>query len=199
MNALMAARSTPLPDPWVERIFARLFGLYGSLWLDRWRTDGGEQVGVELAKRTWAAELATFADQPQAIGRALEACSDLQYPPTLPEFRGLCRQHYQRPAVPEYEKRGPLELSGPQAAAVRQELAKLAPQSSGPQHDHLRWAKEPRSHAAMNLLCDAIAQGREAARLWPILQSHVSAGHKYVTDRARRMVLDAAGIERVSA
>ncbi len=141
MNALtLTARLTPLPEPWVERIFARMFGLYGSLWLDRWRTEGGEAVGVAMAKSTWATELATFADQPAAIGRALDACADLQFLPTLPEFRALCRQHYRREPEPVYDARGPLKLSGPQAERVRDEFKKMQP-------DHRRtpsreWAHE---------------------------------------------------------
>ena len=182
----LTARSTPLPDAWVERIFARMFGLYGSLWLDRWRTEGGEAVGVAMAKSTWAAELGTFADQPAAIARALEACADLQFPPTLPEFRALCRQHYQRPPEPAYEKRGPLALSGPHAEKVREQFGRLSLTPEGA-HDYLRWARRCEKRAQMRMLCDAIREGREVSRLVPLLQGHVQTGASTVNETARRI------------
>jgi len=74
-------------------------GLYGSLWVDRWRT--GELVdtprgqvdrGVMQAKATWAQELAGFADQPERLMKAIDACGSRPMPPTLPEFRDYARQ-----------------------------------------------------------------------------------------------------------
>ncbi len=89
----------PLPDSWVERIFQRMQGLYGSLWVDRWRS--GETVerngrqfdrGLLNAKATWAQELGGFSGQHERIARALESCRHRSMPPTLPEFLDLCRQ-----------------------------------------------------------------------------------------------------------
>lgn len=89
----------PLPASWVDRIFERLQGLYGSIWVDRWRT--GEMIetprgpvdrGVMQAKATWAQELAGFAEQPERLMKAIEACGSRPMPPTLPEFRDYARQ-----------------------------------------------------------------------------------------------------------
>lgn len=92
-----------LPDAWIEKIFQRLHGLYGSLWLDRYRigqSDAqGRDLGVENAKATWSCELAGFAECPEAIGWALKQLSSIPFPPTLPEFLALCRQA-PRPAAP---------------------------------------------------------------------------------------------------
>lgn len=95
------SKRPPLPDSWVERIFDRMQGLYGSLWLDLWRSgemmeQGGRQFdrGLLLAKATWGQELAGFASQPERIHRALEACRHRRMPPTLPEFLDLCRQQH---------------------------------------------------------------------------------------------------------
>lgn len=114
-----AERSKPaLPDSWVERIFDRMQGMYGSLWVDRWRT--GETVeragrvfdrGLLNAKATWAQELGGFAEQPERIQRALESCRSKSLPPTLPEFVELCRQQVAEqlvalpPPVPDAQKR----------------------------------------------------------------------------------------------
>lgn len=107
-----------LPDSWVERIFDRMQGMYGSLWVDRWRTGetiqrAGRQfdVGLLNAKATWAKELGGFANPGERIGRALEACRHRSLPPTLPEFLDLCRQHVAEqakalpPPTPDAEQR----------------------------------------------------------------------------------------------
>lgn len=120
-----AERSKPtLPDSWVERIFDRMQGLYGSLWVDRWRT--GEMVqragrqfdqGLLNAKATWAQELGGFAGQPERISRALEACRGKSLPPTLPEFVELCRQQVAEQGVPR------LSMEHPKAEARARNMA----------------------------------------------------------------------------
>lgn len=96
------SKRPPLDAKLIDRLFDRLQGLYGSLWLDRWRTGetmelpGGVKAdkGMLLAKAQWAVELSGFADRPgqERIGRAIEACRHRALPPTLPEFLDLCRQ-----------------------------------------------------------------------------------------------------------
>lgn len=85
-----------LPEPWVERIFQRMHGLYGNLWLDRYRVGqtntNGLDVGIENAKTVWGEELAGFAARPGAIAHALDQLRHVRLPPTLPEFLELCRQ-----------------------------------------------------------------------------------------------------------
>jgi len=108
----------PLPDSWVERIFDRMQGMYGSLWVDRWRS--GETVerngrqfdrGLLNAKATWAQELGGFSGQHERIARALESCRHRNMPPTLPEFLDLCRQQVAEqtlslpPPTPDAERR----------------------------------------------------------------------------------------------
>lgn len=61
-------------------------GHYGNLFLDRWRDC--DPVNV---RNTWAAELAGFAAQPEAIAKALWSLSECKFPPTLPEFLAMCR------------------------------------------------------------------------------------------------------------
>lgn len=97
-----ASKRPPLDAKLIDRLFDRLQGLYGSLWLDRWRTGetmelpGGVKAdkGMLLAKAQWAVELSGFADKDgqHRIGRAIEACRHRRLPPTLPEFLDLCRQ-----------------------------------------------------------------------------------------------------------
>lgn len=74
----------PLPEKWVERIFTIMAGRYGSKFTDAWRgTD------PKMVKAIWADDLAGFSDR--EIKRGLDSCRDRDWPPTLPEFRKLCR------------------------------------------------------------------------------------------------------------
>jgi hypothetical protein len=57
---------------------------YGSMWADRYGAFPRERV-----KATWAADLADMSRE--EIARGVHACRDLRFPPTLAEFRLLCR------------------------------------------------------------------------------------------------------------
>lgn len=83
----------PLPLPWVSKIFSIFQGNYGTQVLDKFRTgertESGGDAGIENALAQWADGLAGFAADPNALKRALENLPRL--PPSLPEFRDLCR------------------------------------------------------------------------------------------------------------
>lgn len=91
MMAAAASSTSPppcsrhrLPEAWVERLFARLSALYGARLADLWRGADLEEV-----KDVWAVELADLSGE--EIARGLAACRERKFPPTLPEFRELCR------------------------------------------------------------------------------------------------------------
>lgn len=81
----------PLPTPWVNRLFERMSGLYGVKFADAWRG-----CDLENVKAVWAAKLAGFYEMPGCLKAALDACDDRPWPPTLPEFLGLCRDAARR-------------------------------------------------------------------------------------------------------
>ena len=74
-----------LPPEWVEKIFKRMALEYGSRLGSLWAGLDPEEV-----KAHWARELAGYVNAPQALGHALDHMPD-DRPPTLPEFRKLCR------------------------------------------------------------------------------------------------------------
>jgi len=74
-----------LPPEWVEKIFKRMALEYGSRLGSLWSGLDPEEV-----KAHWARELAGYVNAPQALGHALDHMPD-DRPPTLPEFRKLCR------------------------------------------------------------------------------------------------------------
>ncbi len=94
-NVTLPAKLSVLPDSWIERIFSRMMAYYGTLFSDRWRDSNLHEV-----KAVWAEELASFSDSPECFRLSLAAMVDgSTFPPTLPEFKALCRTHYKRPQM----------------------------------------------------------------------------------------------------
>lgn len=73
-----------MPDAWIERLFQRMEDRYGDLWSSRYGAFPRERV-----KRSWAEDLADLS--PDEVVRGVDACRCAKFPPTLPEFRALCR------------------------------------------------------------------------------------------------------------
>lgn len=137
-----------LPSTWVSKIFDRLAGRYGSLFLDRWRG-----CDMENVRATWAEELGGFSDKPEAIGYALKALADQQFPPTLPEFLAACRRApvKQAPALP-YKPT-------PEDRERNHEMARRLGDAVGSKHNadgiDEFWATHPRSHRHLRAIFDA--------------------------------------------
>jgi hypothetical protein len=93
-NATLPANARVLPDAWVVRLFERMSAMYGSKFSDLW-------AGVDPAnmRAVWADKLGGFAQRPEIIKAALDACDDRPWPPTLPEFMGICREAAKRSPV----------------------------------------------------------------------------------------------------
>lgn len=75
----------------IAALWARLTHIYGHRWETSYGpalTDAGELTPIAA---TWAKALTNFG--PDDFGRGLKACLDRAdgWPPTLPEFRTLCR------------------------------------------------------------------------------------------------------------
>lgn len=77
-----------LPLPWVDRIFEKLTLVYGSEFVNRWKSIG---VPIEKVKEDWALELAGFHDQPDSIAHALQHLPPDRAPTAL-QFRDMCRK-----------------------------------------------------------------------------------------------------------
>lgn len=81
----------PIPVSWIEQVFSRLLAMYGNRFTSMW-----EGLDPQQIKQVWADGLAGFGKED--ILRGLDACkTGRDWPPTLPEFRKLCRP------VPAYE------------------------------------------------------------------------------------------------
>ena len=81
-----------LPPAWVDRIFARLDGVYGGEFAGKFsRVVGGRDEGIEAAKATWADELGGFVENPEAIAWALESRNLPERAPNLVQFLAICK------------------------------------------------------------------------------------------------------------
>lgn len=143
-----------LPTTWVDALFTKLTLAYGRDFLGRW-----EGLEVSDVKTDWGHELAGFEQHPEAIAYAL---ANLPIkPPTVLEFRALCR----RAPVPEAPR-----LEAPQAdpARVAAELAKLAPmRARAVDVDRKDWARSllARHDAGEKLRPISLRFAREALRI----------------------------------
>lgn len=92
-------QNQPLPNAWVEKIFARLQGIYGREFTGQFSTGmvNGIDAGLENAKGTWAEELGGFVKWPEAIAYALEHLPERV--PNCIKFKELCR-NAPRPSEP---------------------------------------------------------------------------------------------------
>jgi hypothetical protein len=81
-----------LPIAWIDRMFARLQGIYGREFTSQFSVidANGNDVGMANAKQVWAEELGDFVDNPEAISFALKHLPDRV--PNAIKFRDMCRQ-----------------------------------------------------------------------------------------------------------
>lgn len=82
-----------LPSSWVDSLFARLQVRYGAAWGRMW-----EGIDIEAVKDDWSAELAGYANRPEAIQHGL-AHLPVDFPPNVKQFAALCRGAPSKPAL----------------------------------------------------------------------------------------------------
>jgi hypothetical protein len=126
-----------LPARAVDRLFARFVAMYGLGAMQRmWGDSPTEDV-----KGVWADSLGRFSlDEILGGLRALEDAGSA-FPPTLPEFVGLCKR---KPAVvpPEHRKLLPLPDRTPEEIAAGHAMAKRIASAVRPdeKRDPAAWA-----------------------------------------------------------
>ena len=166
MNAQSTSRT--LPVSWVDRLFDRMQGFYGSLWVDRWRSGeldaNGRDRGLLNAKATWCIELGGFVDQSERIQKAIEACRSCKLPPTLPEFMELCRQASPNVVLALPDPKVSQEVARERVAQLEAGVSKITGMAG---RDHKKWARDiladPKSFPAVSVRMAREALGKEAA------------------------------------
>jgi len=76
--------SDAVPQRWVDDLFARMSGMYGSKFADLWRG-----VDLSVVRKMWGQELAKLTKDELKFG--VHALMGRPFPPTLPEFVSLCK------------------------------------------------------------------------------------------------------------
>lgn len=74
----------PIPDSWIDALFAKMLALYGNKFADMWR-----ESSMQSIKSVWAQELSKLTRE--EIARGANALITQDWPPTLPQFIKLCR------------------------------------------------------------------------------------------------------------
>jgi hypothetical protein len=85
-------KHNPLPAVWVDKLFARLQGVYGRDFTYQFSSvdSTGFDVGLANARQVWAEELGGFSEHPEAIAYALENLPERI--PNVIVFREICRK-----------------------------------------------------------------------------------------------------------
>lgn len=85
----------PLRESWVEKLFEQMLHTYGKKFTDQW---GGADADPLIAH--WSRQLAGYTGP--ELARGLAALETRDWPPTLPEFKKMCRAPID-PVVAFYE------------------------------------------------------------------------------------------------
>lgn len=92
----MNQSTSRLPDNWVEKLFTKFSLFYGTKFTAMWNG-----IDAEMVKRQWSESLAGITgEQLSAALQAME--TQCPYPPTLPEFKILCKQQKISPMHQRY-------------------------------------------------------------------------------------------------
>lgn len=74
-----------VPEHWITELFKRMHRLWGNTFVDKWRDV--EMAGMKIE---WAKALKKLSSTELKAG--VDALLTLKFPPSLPEFYGLCKQ-----------------------------------------------------------------------------------------------------------
>lgn len=171
----------------IDRIFAKMIGIYGSQFSAKFsQIVGGRDVGLALAKAAWAEELAGFRDSPEAIVYALKSLPQ-DFPPNALQFADLCRKApragmkmltHELPPVNHEKSR--------EFAAKLQEILRSGSKGSDP----IFWATHPKSHLAFEYIRGAAKN--DPLRFQPCIDHLISEGK--VSEDGKRLLKKYIGL-----
>lgn len=82
--ATSSTSTSALPESWVEKLFHRMLLSYGKKFADQWAAADMDELIAH-----WAHELGGYSGA--EIKRGIDAMESHTFPPTLPEFKKMCR------------------------------------------------------------------------------------------------------------
>lgn len=104
---------------WIERLFAKFLAMYGERFSRMWAN-----ADIAEVKTTWAEKLGGFSGE--SLAHALSACDERPYPPTLPEFIALCRDHAKRTPSHVLKRLSSVVLDGETIAKRKDDVRRYA-------------------------------------------------------------------------
>lgn len=125
-------QSMRLPESWVDSLLARMSAMYGEKFVRQW-----ERTNPDAMRDMWADALGPFDGE--RIKWALQyLIANNPFPPTLPEFVGLCRQ------APRTEVAALPAPVVPRSVAQKraEELAQASEKIAKGNKDPKAWARE---------------------------------------------------------
>ena len=148
---------------WIERLFKRMGLHYGAAFTQKW-------LGVASIdmKEHWANELSGFTGE--AIARALKSLDSHEFPPSVPEFKTLCKSFQKSPELPKLEI---LPMSSNEAESALKNLRAVTgiemnngdPCFDKDHNDYKKWARDIiklwdegkyRTRVGYRLACEAL-------------------------------------------
>lgn len=84
MTTQLSTSINPIPQSWIDALFAKMLSIYGNKFLELWRN-----IDINDVKAIWAQELGKLTRDELAKGA--NALMNQEWPPTLPQFVKLCR------------------------------------------------------------------------------------------------------------
>lgn len=124
----------PLPSEWIDRIFMRLHGRFGSNFGDKFKTGQKDEHGVDLgiinAKQVWAEELAGISAE--RIKNAL--LHNYEYAPSCDQFKLQCKTPTQSHS--DYKALPKPKVSDEQLAVIHDKMSAF----TSNKRDYRAWA-----------------------------------------------------------
>jgi hypothetical protein len=124
IQTLNSSTSTPLPRKWVDALLDKMRFAYGKKFTDQWGA-----LEPEKMSEYWQSELAGYTGP--EISRGVKEMESKDWPPTLPEFKRMCRAQLD-PMTAYYE-------------AVMGTQARAAGEMGAWSHPAVYWAAMPLS------------------------------------------------------
>lgn len=123
MQIPTSSTSTPLPVSWVEKLLHQMLLSYGKKFTDQWGATNTDELVAH-----WCGSLAGYTGP--ELARGLKALETREWPPSLPEFKRMCRP--------------PVDVT----AAYYEAVAGVQARASG---EYGKWSHPAIYHAAMPL------------------------------------------------
>lgn len=122
-----------VPERWITELFTRMHRHWGNTFLDKWRDV--EMAGLKIE---WAKALRKLSSKELKGG--VDGLLALKFPPSLPEFYGLCKQMRLHEAPPNETLTDQTRASPDVVEANLRRMREILAPLSKPKEETAEWA-----------------------------------------------------------